>query len=49
MRVWDLVLKSEIHTIKSGHTSTIACITFSNDKKTMITGGRDGKILLWNT
>jgi WD40 repeat protein len=48
MRVWDLVLKTEIANLK-GHSSIINCLTFTNDKSTLISAGRDGKIILWNS
>lgn len=47
MKVWDLVLRAEVATLKA-HTSLVTCIVFTNDKTTMITSGRDGKVAFWN-
>ena len=53
VKVWDLVLNTEIATIKSGRTTgstgRATCFTFSKDFKTMIVGYRDGTITFFNT
>ncbi len=40
--------KWEKRVIKKGHTSDVYAITFSNDSKTFVTGGIDGKVNIWN-
>ena len=53
IRVWDLVFKKEVATMKPkgednmAHMTTSIC--FTNDKKTMISAGRDSCIHFWNT
>lgn len=53
VRVWDLVLKKEIGTMKpkgvdNNKASATTCFAFTNDRKTIITGGRDGCLHFWN-
>ena len=53
IRVWDLVLKKEVATMKpKGKDDNMAHMTtsmvFTNDKKTLISGGRDGCLHFWN-
>lgn len=52
VKVWDLVLNTEIATIKSGSTTSstgrATCFAFSKDYKTMIVGYRDGTITFFN-
>ena len=53
VRVWDLVLKKEIGSMrpkgidekKAAATTSFA---FTNDRKVIITGGRDGCLHFWN-
>ena len=40
-------MRTELVTLK-GHSSLVTSIIFSNDKKILITGSKDGKIGLWN-
>lgn len=47
VRVWDLVLNKEIAALK-GNRSRVSAIQFTHDGKTMICGGRDGKISIYN-
>ena len=54
IRVWDLVLKKEVSQMKpKGKDDNMAHMTtsliFTNDKKTLITGGRDSCIHFWDT
>ena len=54
IRVWDLVLKKEVAVMKpKGKDDNMAHMTTSlvltNDKKTLITGGRDSCLHFWNT
>lgn len=53
LRVWDLVLKKEVAQIKPkgkdddlAHATT--SIQFTADKKTLISGGRDGCLHFWS-
>lgn len=53
VRVWDLVLKKEIGTMKpkgvdNNKASHTTCFAFTKDRKTIITGGRDGCLHFWN-
>lgn len=53
IRVWDLVLKKEVSVLKPrGKDDNMAHMTtsivFTNDKKTLITGGRDSCLHFWN-
>ena len=53
IRVWDLILKKEVATMKpKGKEDNMAHMTtsfvFTNDKKTLISGGRDGCLHFWN-
>ena len=47
VKVWDLVLNSEIATLKAAQ-GRVSAITFSNDYKTMFVGARDGTVALYN-
>ena len=47
IKVWDLVMRAEVAHLK-GHTALVTSITFSNDKSTLITCAKDGKIAFWN-
>ena len=53
IRVWDLVLKKEIASMKPKGGDNMAHMTtsliFTNDRKTLITGGRDSCIHFWDT
>ena len=52
VKAWDLVLNSEIATIKSGEqqmSGRATCFAFSKDFKTLIIGYRDGSIAFFNT
>ena len=53
IRVWDLVVKKEIGQMKpKGKDDNMAHMTtsivFTSDKKTIISGGRDGCLHFWN-
>jgi U3 small nucleolar RNA-associated protein 13 len=48
LKVWDLVLRGEVAHLR-GHTALITSMTFTNDKSTLITCAKDGKIAFWNT
>jgi len=53
IRVWDLVLKKEVAVMKpKGQDDNMAHMTtsilFTNDRKTIISGGRDGCLHFWN-
>lgn len=49
VKVWDLVLNTEIATIKGAHGGRASCFAFSKDFKTLIIGSRDGTIAFMNT
>ena len=53
IRIWDLVLKKEVTTLrprgiidKMAHATT--SIVFTNDRKILITSGRDNCLHFWN-
>jgi U3 small nucleolar RNA-associated protein 13 len=53
IKVWDLVLKKDVAVMKpKGKEDNMAHMTtsmvFTNDKKTLITSGRDGMLHFWN-
>jgi WD40 repeat protein len=52
IRVWDLVMKKEVAILKPKGADNMAHMTtslvFTNDKKTLITGGRDSCIHFWD-
>lgn len=47
IRVWDLVLRQEIHTLRF-HQALITNISFSGDRNTLIAASKDGKVSFWN-
>jgi len=49
VKVWDMVLNTEITTIKSVKGGRATCFAFSNDFKTLFTGYRDGTIAFFST
>ena len=50
VKVWDLVLNTEVVTIKDRGTSGRAtCFAFSKDAKTLFVGYRDGTIVFFQT
>ena len=49
VKVWDMVLNTEIATIKGVTSGRATCFAFSNDYKTLIVGYRDGSISFFNT
>lgn len=46
-QLWD-VRTGELLSTHTGHTNKINTLAFSNDGKTLATGGADGTILLWD-
>ena len=53
IRVWDLVLKKEVSVMKhkdkdDNMTHMTTSLVFTNDKKTLITGGRDSCLHFWS-
>lgn len=46
-QVWD-ARTGELLSTHTGHTNKINTLAFSNDGKTLTTGGADGTILLWD-
>lgn len=47
IKVWDLVMRAEIQTLKV-HKSMVTGIEFTGDRAFMISGGRDGRIGVYN-
>ena len=48
VKVWDLVLNSEIATLR-GTQARVTCFAFTKDYKTLIVGVKDGSIAFYNT
>ena len=49
VKVWDMVLNTEIATIKGLTGGRATCFAFSNDYKTLFVGYRDGTICFFHT
>mmetsp|Transcript_27383 Transcript_27383/g.36611 ORF Transcript_27383/g.36611 Transcript_27383/m.36611 type:complete len:127 (-) Transcript_27383:1972-2352(-) len=49
VKVWDMVLNSEIATIKGLTGGRATCFAFSNDYKTLFVGYRDGSVAFFHT
>ena len=49
VKVWDMVLNTEIATVKGVLNGRATCFSFSNDYKTLMIGYRDGTITFLNT
>jgi len=47
IKVWDLVLKGEIASLKH-HKALITSIAFSHDRNTLISGSKDCTVAFWN-
>lgn len=47
IKVWDLVMRNEIAHLK-GHMALVTSIDFSQDRSTLITCAKDGKLAFWN-
>src|SRR5207245_11476698 len=47
VRLWDAATGKEIHPVV-GHTSLIDSLRFSPDGKTLISHGRDRRVLVWD-
>ena len=41
------MLRAEVATLKA-HQSIVTCFTFTTDRNTLISGGRDGRLAFWN-
>ena len=48
VKVWDLVLNSEIATLR-GTQARVTCFAFTKDYKTLIVGAKDGNVAFYNT
>ena len=44
--LWDIVTKNPLYTL-TGDRGSVESIAFSRDGKTLASGGRDGRVLLW--
>lgn len=49
VKVWDMVLNTEIATIKGATGGRATCFAFSHDFKTLFVGYRDGSIAFFHT
>ena len=47
MRVWDLVMNSEVACLR-GNQGRVTSMVFSKDLKTLIVGGQDGRVAFYN-
>ena len=47
IKVCDLVMRNEIAHLK-GHMALVTSIDFSQDRSTLITCAKDGKLAFWN-
>jgi WD40 repeat protein len=47
IRLWDVASGQPVADFK-GHTSDVTAIAFSDDGKTLVSGGRDGTLRVWN-
>ena len=47
IKVWDLIMRAEVAHLK-GHNALVTSSTFSNDRTTLITCAKDGKLAFWN-
>jgi hypothetical protein len=47
IKVWDAVSGQELLTLRNGHKGRIYSVAFSPDGKTLVSGGRDGVVKIW--
>lgn len=47
IKMWDVNTGIDVQSF-TGHEAPVKCITITNDGNTMISGDKDGKILIWN-
>jgi WD40 repeat protein/tRNA A-37 threonylcarbamoyl transferase component Bud32 len=45
--LWARSQGSQMHVL-SGHTQAVAALTFSQDGRRLVSGGRDGRVFFWN-
>jgi len=48
VRVWDLALSTQVGQLEKVHKGVVSVFAFTNDKQTLITGGRDGFVAFWS-
>jgi U3 small nucleolar RNA-associated protein 13 len=48
VRVWDLVTKSCMHSLKGGHISAVPGLCLSPDGWHLLSGGRDKVVCVWD-
>jgi WD40 repeat protein len=48
VRVWDLVTKSCVHSLKGGHISAVPALCLSPDGWHLLSGGRDKVACVWD-
>src|SRR5262249_23247235 len=47
VRLWELP-SGQLNATLKGHLQDVVAVAFSRDGKTLVTGGMDGKVKLWN-
>lgn len=48
VRIWDLVTKSCVHSLKGGHISAVPALCLSPDGWLLLSGGRDKVVCVWD-
>jgi WD40 repeat protein len=48
VKLWNAQTGSLLANLDGGHKSAVTCVAFSADGKTLITGGRDSKLVVWD-
>ncbi|RKU15306.1 hypothetical protein C6503_13790 [Candidatus Poribacteria bacterium] len=48
IRVWDVETRTLLHRFRTGNASSPTNFTFTPDGKTLVSGGWDGTVLVWN-
>ena len=46
--VWDLEEAEPVDQVTGGHSDMINCVTGDSDHNTVVTGGRDGQVRVWD-
>lgn len=47
IKIWDLISKTCVATLQA-HFSAVTCLSISEDGWTLLSGGRDGVVVVWN-
>lgn len=48
IRLWDVNTKTKIREIYSAHNNDVLKFAFTSDSKTLVSGSRDGTLLIWD-